>query len=156
MERMLQGIISLFKMVIILNKIYFFGEQELQIALGLYIDGFELCNTLGTSEKINKISVVYWVILNQPSKFRSSLHSIHLALLGKTADVKQFGYEKFISPLVKDIGSLEEVVVFVQALDNYVKGTVFCVYAANLGGHGLAGFQESFNVSQFCRFCLTR
>lgn len=104
-----------------------FREQELQIALGLYIDDFELCNPLGTSKKINKITAVYWVILNLPSKFCSSLHSIHLALLGKTSDVKQFGYEKFLGPLVKDIKSMKQAGVFVQALDNYVKGTKFCV-----------------------------
>ena len=61
-----------------------FGEQELFISLGLHIDDFELCNPLGTSKKIHKIPAVYWVILNLPSKFRSTLHSIHLALLGKT------------------------------------------------------------------------
>lgn len=57
---------------------------------------------------IHKITVVYWMILNLPSKFHSSLHSIHLALLGKTSDIKQFGYEKFLSPLLKDIKSLEQ------------------------------------------------
>lgn len=31
---------------------------------------------------------------------------------------------------------------------------VFCVCADNLGAHSLAGFQESFNVDKFCRFCL--
>ncbi|XP_036952445.1 uncharacterized protein LOC119018692 isoform X1 [Acanthopagrus latus] len=132
-----------------------FGENELHIALGLYIDDFELCNPLGTSKKIHKITAVYWVILNLPSKFRSTLHSIHLALLGKTCDVKQFGFEKFFNPLVKDLKSLEQTGVFVQTLDNYVKGSVFCVCADNLGAHGLAGFQESFNVKNFCRFCLT-
>lgn len=64
-----------------------FGEKELHISLGLYIDDFELYNPLGTSRKIHKITAVYWVILNLPSKFPSTLHSIHLALLGKTCDV---------------------------------------------------------------------
>ena len=132
-----------------------FTEEGLSIALGLYIDDFEVCNPLETSKKIHKITAVYWVILNLPSNFRSSLHSIHLALLGKTCDVKQFGYEKFFSPLIKDLKSLEQTGVFVQTLDNYVKGSVFCVCADNLGAYSLAGFQESFNIKKFCRFCLT-
>ncbi|XP_071337763.1 uncharacterized protein [Trachinotus anak] len=132
-----------------------FGEQELSISLALYIDDFELCNPLGTSKKIHKITALYWVIFNLPSKFRSTLHSIHLALLGKTSDVKQFGYEKFLSPLLKDLKSLEQTGLFVQTLNNYVKGSVFCVCADNLGAHALAGFQESFNVKNFCRFCVT-
>lgn len=42
-----------------------------------------------------------------------------------------------------------------QTLNNYVKGAVFCVCADNLGALSLAGFQENFNVKNFCRFCLT-
>ena len=132
-----------------------FGEQELFITLRLYIDDFELCNPLDTSKKIHKLTAVYWVILNLPPKFSSTLHSTHLALLGKTFDSKQFGYETFLSPLIKDLKSLEQTGVFEQTLNNYVKGSVFCVSADNLGAHTLAGFQESFNVNNFCRFCLT-
>lgn len=42
--------------------------------------------------------------------------------------------------------------VFVETLDKFVKGTVFCVCPDNLGAHGLAGFQEAFNVEKFCTF----
>lgn len=34
-----------------------------------------------------------------------------------------------------------------------VKATTYCVCADNLGAHGLAGFNESFNAGKFCRFC---
>ena len=33
--------------------------EELGIALGLYIDDFELCNTLGTSKKQHKVCSIY-------------------------------------------------------------------------------------------------
>lgn len=134
------------------NKL--FGKEESGIALGLYIDDFEVCNPLGTSRKIHKITAVYWVILNLASKSRSSLNLINLAVLGKTDDVRLFGFDSFLDPLVKDIKSLEQVGIFVPALQKYVKGTVFCVCADNLGAHGLAGFQESFIVDNFCRVCL--
>lgn len=130
------------------------GEQETGISIGLYIDDFEVCNPLGTSRTIHKITAVYWVVLNLDAKFRSSLPLIQLALLGKSTDVKLFGYDKFLYPLINDIQSLEQEGVFIGALDRFVKGTVFCVCADNLGAHGLAGFQESFNVDKFCRFCL--
>lgn len=64
-----------------------------------------------------------------------------------------FGYDAFLYPLIKDIKSLERDGVFVEVLDKFVKGTVFCVCADNLGAHSLAGFFESFNVDKFCRFC---
>ncbi len=88
------------------------------------------------------------------SKSCSSLNLINLAVLGKTGDVRLFGYERFLDPLVKDIKTLEQMGIFVPALQQYVKGTVFCVCADNLGAHRLAGFQESFIVENFCRFCL--
>lgn len=67
------------------------GDQDLAISLGLYVDEFEVCNPLGTSRKIHKIVAIYWVVLNLPSQFRSSLHSIQLAVLGKSEDVRFFG-----------------------------------------------------------------
>lgn len=64
--------------------------------------------------------------------------------------MKQFGYDAFLQPLIKDIQFLETNGVFVEALDTFVKGTVFCVCADNLGAHSLVGFQESFSVEHFC------
>lgn len=38
------------------------SSEDLSIALGLYIDDFEVCNPLGTSKKKYKVCAVYWVI----------------------------------------------------------------------------------------------
>lgn len=130
------------------------GKQNICISLGLYIDDFEVCNPLGTSRKLHKITAVYWVVLNLPARFRSSLTSIQLALLGKSVDIKQYGYEKFLEPLLKDIKCLEQEGIFIEVVGQFVKSTVYCVCADNLGAHGLAGFSESFTVENFCRFCL--
>lgn len=46
-----------------------FSRQELSIAIGLYIDDFEICNPLGTSRKKNKVCAVYWVLGNLPIKY---------------------------------------------------------------------------------------
>lgn len=54
-----------------------------------------------------------------------SLHSIQLAVFGNNSDVQLFVYERFHDPLIKDIQSLEQEGVFVEALDKFVKGTVF-------------------------------
>lgn len=130
------------------------GQQNLCISLALYIDDFEVCNPLGTSRKLHKITAVYWVVLNLPSRFRSNLSSIQLALLGKSVDVKHYGYEKFFEPLIKDIRHLEQERIFVKVVGQFVKGTVYCVSADNLGALGLAVFSEGFTVDKFCRFCL--
>lgn len=97
---------------------------------------------------------MYWVIANLPIKYRSSLQSIYLAVLCNSNDVKTFGYEKILEPLIKDIQILENQGLFIQRLGASVKGTVLFVSADNLVAHSLAGFQESFTVDKFCRFCL--
>lgn len=130
-----------------------FGE-ETEISIALYIDEFELCNPLGTSRKIHKVVGVYWVILNLPSKLRSGLTSIQLGALGKSVDVRKFGYEPFLEPLIKDFKLVGQHGVFVENLKTTVNVKLFCVCADNLGAHSLAGFQESFIVDKFCRFCL--
>lgn len=113
-----------------------------------------MCNPLGTLRKIHKIVVIYCVVLNLPYKFRSSLYWIQLAVLCKSDDVCLFGYKKFLDPLMKDMKCLEQTGFFVPALNQYVKGTVFCVCADNLGAHSLAGFQESLNSDKLCMSCL--
>lgn len=131
-----------------------FQGDGFKISLGLYIDDFEVSNPLGTSKKKHKMTAVYWVIANLPSKDRSTLHSIQLALLCKAAHVKEHGYEKVLEPLLKDLKYLEQQGVYVDKLGSFVKGTVLYVAADNLASHSLAGFFESFGVERFCRFCM--
>lgn len=130
------------------------SRQELSISIGLYIDDFETCNPLGTSRKKNKVCAIYWVLANLPIKYRSSLQSIYLAVLCNSNDIKTFGYEKILEPFIKDLQILENQGLFIQRLGASVKGTVLFVSADNLAAHSLAGFQESFTVDKFCRFCL--
>ncbi len=97
---------------------------------------------------------MYWVISNLPAQYRSSVQSIYLACLCNSNDVKNYGYDAIFQPLIRDIQVLEEEGLYVQKLGTSVKGSVLYVSADNLGAHSLAGFQESFNVDKFCRFCL--
>lgn len=129
------------------------GEDQ-SISLGLYIDDFEVCNPLGTSRKKHKLCAIYWVIANVPVKYRSSLSSIYLALLCKSVDAKTFGYERIVEPLLRDLQLLENQGIYISRLGISIKGTVLYVSSDNLGAHSFAGFQESFNVDKFCRFCL--
>ncbi len=126
----------------------------IRIALGLYIDDFEVANSLGRSKKKHRLCAVYWVLAKLDSKYRSALHSIQLALLCKVNIVKEHGYADVFRPLIQDLATLEEHGVYVEQLAECVKGTVLYVAADNLGAHTLAGFQESFAAERFCRFCI--
>lgn len=71
-------------------------SEELSIALGLYVDDFEICNPLGTSKKKHKVCGIYWVIVNLTIR-------IYLAALCKTVHIKQYGYCKVLVPLIRDL-----------------------------------------------------
>ena len=59
-----------------------------------------------------------------------------------------------MEPLIKDLKRIEDNGIHIDALKSSVGVKIFCVCADNLGAHGLAGFQESFILDKFCRFCL--
>ncbi|XP_059195787.1 uncharacterized protein LOC131976671 [Centropristis striata] len=105
---------------------------ELKLSLILYLDDLEIANPLGTSRKIHKLCAIYWLLANIPSQYRSSLHVIQLALLCKVPDVERCGYQRILSPLLKDLHTLEEDGIFIESLGQCVRGTVFCVAADNL------------------------
>lgn len=127
--------------------------QQKSISLILYVDDFEICNPLGTSRRKHKICGIYWVLGNLPPLYHSSLSSIYLAALIKSDDLKSFGYENVLKPLINDLVILEQSGIFVSKLGRTVKGTVQCVVADNLGAHSIAGFVENFTGSYVCRFC---
>lgn len=126
---------------------------ELKLSLILYVDDIELANPLGTSRKIHKLCAVYWLLANVPSKYRSSLHVIQLALLCKVPDLQRCGYQSVLSPLLKDLRTLEQDGIFIETVGQCFRGTVLCVAADNLAAHGLAGFVQCFRGHYVCRFC---
>ncbi|XP_059898811.1 uncharacterized protein LOC132461193 isoform X1 [Gadus macrocephalus] len=128
-------------------------SNECAVSLILYIDDFEVCNPLGTSRKKHKICAIYWILGNLPPGSHSSLSSIYLAALINSDDVKLYGYDIVLEPLISDILILEQHGIFVPKLGKCVKGTIQCVVADNLGAHGIAGFLESFSGAYICRFC---
>ena len=44
----------------------------------IYMDDVELANPLGSKKRKYKVSVFYWILMNLPPRFRSSLRSIQL------------------------------------------------------------------------------
>ncbi|XP_076741620.1 uncharacterized protein LOC143419301 [Maylandia zebra] len=120
-------------------------SQDCAISINLYIDDFEICNPIGTSRRKHKICALYWTLANLSLGCQSSLSSIHLALLVRSDDLKVYGYEAVLEPLISDLISLENHGVFLPKLGKFVKGTVQCIIADNLGAHGIAGFVENFS-----------
>lgn len=51
--------------------------------------------------------------------------TIQFAVLGKSEDVKLFGFDRFPAPLLRDIFVLEKEGIYVEAKCHNVKGTIF-------------------------------
>lgn len=81
--------------------------SEVGISLILYNDDFEICNPLGTSKKKHKICGLYWILGNLQPGCNSTLSSIYLAALIKTNDLKFYGYDNVLQPLLKELVILE-------------------------------------------------
>jgi len=134
-----------------------FSEEHTPIMIGLYYDDFESNNPLGTTRKKYKVCAFYWVFSNIHRSYRSALHTMQLALLAKSDDVKQYGFSAVLDPLLRDISTLEKCGIYVESLGRSVKGSIAYLVADNLAANSIGGFVESFspNVRYFCRFCLT-
>jgi hypothetical protein len=130
-----------------------FNSGELCLKIGLYFDDWQSVNPLGTARKSHKISAFYWTLLKLPAQYRSALHTVQEALLAKYEDIRSFGMQAVLRPLMADIALLEHEGVFVEALGDSVRGSIAYISADNLAAHGIGGFMESFgpNVGYFCR-----
>lgn len=102
----------------------FLSGGELRILLTLYIDDFELCNPLGTSRRKHKLCGIYWTLSNLPPSSHSALSAIYLAILCKSDNVKKYGYDNVLHPLLQDVKTLEQEGIFVPLLGKCVKGTI--------------------------------
>lgn len=128
-----------------------FYSEELRITLVLCVDDFEICNPL---RKKHKITAVYWMFGNLPHSSRSTLSSVYLALLCKAVDIKRFGFDEELAPLLKDIAVLEHDGIYISSVGQNVKGSLFSIAADNLGAHSIYGLVENFSGPFICRFCL--
>lgn len=140
------------EMAVTIKKMTFLTQRPSGLS-SVFVDEFELANPLGTLRKKHNL---YWVLANLPSKYRSSLQSIQLAILCRASTEKQHGYTDVLRPFVQDLETLEQHGVYIEQLGDCVKGTVLFVSSDNLGAHSLAGLQESFTVEHPCQFCFAK
>lgn len=66
------------------------------------------------------------------------------AIFCKVVDVKRFGHDVVLEPLLKELSVLEDEGVFVASAGKNIRGMVYWVAADNLGAHFLSGLVESF------------
>lgn len=133
-----------------------FSAEGIVIRLHLYVDDFEVCNPIGSRRGVHKLTAVYFVIGNIPTKFWSQTDNIHLCLLARTKCVKLYGLDKIMDPLIADVKKLESEGVTIKLHEDETKcrGSIATISADNLASHQIGGFRETFSSGKVCRYCL--
>lgn len=81
----------------------FVSQNGEVLGFQIYMDEVELANPFGSKKGKHKVSVFYWVLMNLPPIFRSSLRSIQLLGVVGSELLKQRGVEIFLSPFIEDM-----------------------------------------------------
>lgn len=82
-------------------------SKQTSLQIQVYYDDFETANALGSKRGVHKIGALYFVLRNLPPKFNSAVMNIHLVALFHTEDVKKYGFDPILQPLINDIKTLE-------------------------------------------------
>lgn len=122
-------------------------SNKIVLPFFLYIDDAEINNPL--SSHCNPITFLYYSFPLIPDS------EIYLAAVIKAKDYKEYGNEKCLSTLVREIKLIEENGIIISTSEG-LKTVYFVlglVIGDNLGLNCVLGFTGSFNHNFFCRFC---
>jgi len=138
------------------SKHEIFCKHPNLLILNMFIDAFETVNPLGSHTLVHKLEGLYCTIGNISPQYNSKTSSIFLISLWYAQDVKVYGYDKILEPMVRELQDLESD----HGLQVLVHGELVTVHAVlsffsadNLGANSLFGFMEGFTANKFCRFC---
>lgn len=128
------------------------NPEALQIVL--YNDDIEIANPLGSRAGVHKLTMFYFSVGSQNT---SKLDSIHLIAVCYASDLKEFGYNQVLRPLVEDLKSLYVGVTITSSStnsDTILKAALVNLVGDNLAANAIIGMVESFSARYYCRFCL--
>lgn len=131
-----------------------FSKHKNALQIQIYYDDFETANPLGSKRGVHKVGALYFVLRNLPPRFNSAVMNIHLVALFHSEDVKKYGFDPILQPLIKDIKTLETDGLDLPFSNEKSYGTITQITGDNLGMHAILGFTESFSGNYFCRLCL--
>lgn len=132
-------------------------HDENVIMLRLYGDDFEPANPLGSRKASYKIGCIYYQFENLATHVLTKTENMFLCLCYHTGDVKDFGWEAILKPLVIELRRLENIGVNLTSRDGNTtnwKVAISVVTGDNLFLHSILGFVESFSAAHPCRHCL--
>lgn len=101
---------------------------ELRLAIGIYQDGIEPCNTLGYAKGKHKVVCFYYTIINLPPRLRFALSMMQMFTLTNAETMKRYGAARILSGV--DSGGVvhsDELSCFKQQMDRLSGGVVIDV-----------------------------
>nr|XP_054591281.1 uncharacterized protein LOC129155120 isoform X1 [Nothobranchius furzeri]XP_054591300.1 uncharacterized protein LOC129155133 isoform X1 [Nothobranchius furzeri]XP_054591301.1 uncharacterized protein LOC129155133 isoform X1 [Nothobranchius furzeri]XP_054591321.1 uncharacterized protein LOC129155141 isoform X1 [Nothobranchius furzeri]XP_054591322.1 uncharacterized protein LOC129155141 isoform X1 [Nothobranchius furzeri]XP_054591360.1 uncharacterized protein LOC129155163 isoform X1 [Nothobranch len=130
-------------------------SKDFSIPLVLYSDECEMVNPLGAKTSVHKLGFIYFTMKCLPQEYMSSLKSHFLLAVYKADDVKTYGMNTILEPIVNDIKDMELNGFHVETtrFSGIVKAGVAQVCGDNLGLNGILGYTESFAGNSVCRWC---
>ena len=131
-----------------------FSNENYALQIQLFYDDFETANPLGSKKGVNILGGIYFTLRNFPPKLNSYLVNIHLCALCHAQDIKTYGFDTIIEPIVSDLKVLETDGIKVPMFKSPVHGSIAQVTGDNLSIHGLFWFVESFSARNCCHFCI--
>ena len=131
-------------------------QNDAILGIQIYIDEVELSNPLGSKKGKHKVSVFYWVLMNLPSKFRSSLRSIQLLGVVSCKLLKQRGVEVFLRPFLDDLIHLHEGVSLTVRNEKRLWFGILLHFAGDIPAASfVGGFKEGVGFANLpCRSCM--
>lgn len=129
-----------------------FNDESFHIKL--YSDEVDMCDGLGSkSSGQQKLLMIYCSLTDLDPIHQSQLLFQFLVGIARSEDLKRYGMNKILRPIVNDIKLLEEGIEGPN--DTIIKGGLFVTIGDNVAQNCHCGLKQSFGRTQHsCRFCL--
>ncbi|XP_044588804.1 uncharacterized protein LOC123267985 [Cotesia glomerata] len=133
-----------------------FDKNQIVLPLLIFFDDFETGNPLASHAGKNKIGAVYSTIATIPPNMSSRVENTFLSYLFYSDDRTTYGNKAIFKKFILSLKSLEEngINICINNQQLNIKFVLVAITGDNLGLHSILGFFESFNATNFCRFCL--
>lgn len=124
------------------------------LQLQFFYDEFETANPLGSKANIHKLGGLYMSVKNISPSMNSQLRNIFPVIYCYAADVKKYGFDAMLCPLLVDLKALENgVQMTVNGVERTVYAAVVMWSGDNLGLHQIFGFSPNFKANLCCQYC---
>lgn len=100
-----------------------------------------MCNPIGYKATTkHKLGMIYWTIANIHPMYRTNLQLINLAGIVKSEDIKRYGMNYILTPIVQSLRNL--IIGIEDENGEVIRGNLYVVSADNLRQKEVSGFKK--------------